>query len=361
MQADAHDRLVIPTAAPTLNRAEWGKDPSLESGFDPVLDRIQYLAESGLTSLMVLHDFLSRHLAPLQDRATRPAWMYTGVNDIMRLERGPGSSLDGDLLAACLKALTTDQFSTELAAPPASCGAICLDQAVRTALLAAMPTLDNIDIAVVQRGDLSRGVTIPGATVAGGRGGTTGGGRGGRGPGGSGSPSSAPALGKGKGVSTRVVHDDNEVSSDENEPLQVRLRSQFPAGGSSSLGTTSPVAVAAEAAGAEAATDRRAAEEAAAKRRLARAHLSLARYLPPQRVPRGRRRKAAPLHRPNDPTWAFGDLGMTQSLYALFCFLFARLITSSFRLPGRHRRLEHPAWLPWQVLWLRQQEPQSLP
>jgi hypothetical protein len=77
--------------------------------------------------MMVLHDFLSRHLAPLQDRATRPAWMYTGVNDIMRLERGPGSSLGCELLAACLKALTTDQFSAELAALPASCGEICLD------------------------------------------------------------------------------------------------------------------------------------------------------------------------------------------------------------------------------------------
>jgi hypothetical protein len=91
MQADAHDRLVIPAAAPTLNRAEWGKDPGLESGFDPVLDRIQYLAESGMTSLMVMHDFLSRRLAPIQYRATCPAWMYTGENDIMRLERGPGS------------------------------------------------------------------------------------------------------------------------------------------------------------------------------------------------------------------------------------------------------------------------------
>jgi hypothetical protein len=167
---------VIPAAAPTLNLAEWRKDPGLEPGFDPVLDRIQYLAESGLTSLMVLHDFLSRRLAPLQDRATRPAWMFTGVNDIMRLERGPGSSLDGELLAACLKALTTDQFSTELAMPPASCGAICMDQAARMALLAAMPTLDDVDIAVVQRGDLSCGVTIPGAAVTGGRGGTTGGG-----------------------------------------------------------------------------------------------------------------------------------------------------------------------------------------
>jgi hypothetical protein len=146
MQADAHDRFMIPAAALTLNRAEWGKDPGLESGFDPVLDQIQYLAESGLTSLMVLHDFLSRHLAPLQDWATCPAWMYTGVNDIMRLERRPGSSLDAELLATCLKALTTDQFSAELAAPPPSCGAICLDQAARMALLVAMPTLDDIDI-----------------------------------------------------------------------------------------------------------------------------------------------------------------------------------------------------------------------
>jgi hypothetical protein len=203
MQADAHDRLMIPADAPTLNRAEWGKDPGLESGFDPVLDRIQYLAESGLASLMVLHDFLSRRVMPLQDRATRLAWMYTGVNDIMRL--------------------TTDQFSADLATPPASYGAICMDQAARTALLAAMPTLDDVDIAVVQRGYLSCGVTIPGATVTGDQGGTTGGGRGGRGPRGSGSPSSAPALGKGKGVSARVINDDDEVSSDEDEPLQVRL------------------------------------------------------------------------------------------------------------------------------------------
>jgi hypothetical protein len=187
------------------------------------------------------------------------------VNDIMRLERGPGSSLDGELLAACLKALTTDQFSVELATPPASCGAICMDQAARTALLVTMPTLDDVDIAVVQRGNLSCDVTIPGPTVTGGRGGTTGGGRGGRGRGGSGSPSSAPALGKGKGVSVRVVHDDDEVSSDEDEPLQARLRSLFPAGGSSSLGTASPIVVAVEAAGAETTTDRRAAEEAAAK------------------------------------------------------------------------------------------------
>jgi hypothetical protein len=57
---------------------------------------------------MVLHDFLLKRLAPLQDQSHRPAWMYTGVNNIMRLDREPGSSLGDTLLAASLKALTTD-------------------------------------------------------------------------------------------------------------------------------------------------------------------------------------------------------------------------------------------------------------
>jgi hypothetical protein len=85
---------------------------------------------------MMLHDFLSECLAPLQDHAL-PAWMYTGVNDIMRLDHGPGSSLDEDLLAACLKALITDQFSAELVAPPGTCEPICMNQVARIVLLVA--------------------------------------------------------------------------------------------------------------------------------------------------------------------------------------------------------------------------------
>jgi hypothetical protein len=108
VQADVHDQLALPVDGPTLECTEWGKDPGLEPGFDPVLDQIQYLTENGLTSLMVLHDFLSKRLASLQDRSHHPAWMYTGVNDIMRLDHGPGSSLGDTLLATSLKALTTD-------------------------------------------------------------------------------------------------------------------------------------------------------------------------------------------------------------------------------------------------------------
>jgi hypothetical protein len=96
-------------------------------GFDPVLDQIQYLAKNNLTSLMVLHDFLSKRLAPLQNRSHCPAWMYTGVNTIIRLDHGPGPSLGDTLLVASLKALTTDQPSAELVTPAVACEPLCVN------------------------------------------------------------------------------------------------------------------------------------------------------------------------------------------------------------------------------------------
>jgi hypothetical protein len=40
VQADVHDWLALPIGGPTLDLTEWGKDPSLELSFNPVLDRI---------------------------------------------------------------------------------------------------------------------------------------------------------------------------------------------------------------------------------------------------------------------------------------------------------------------------------
>jgi hypothetical protein len=122
---DIHDRLVLLTAAPTLHRADWGKDPSLELGFNPVLERIWFLAKNGLTSRMVLHDYKSKCITPLQAR-TRPAWVYTGVNDTTRLERGAGSCLDDGALALSLMKLTPNPFSVDFITPPAVCQPICL-------------------------------------------------------------------------------------------------------------------------------------------------------------------------------------------------------------------------------------------
>jgi hypothetical protein len=214
--------------------------------------------------------------------------MYTGVNDIMRLDRGPGSSLGDALLAASLKALTTDQPSAELVTLAAACEPLCTNQAVRTALLVIMPTLDDVDIAPMQRGDQSRGVVIPGL---GGPGGAAGGhGRGGGPPAGhggvpvgggpTGSHSGTPASGRGgtacdssaalapgKGKQTRVVLDDEEVSSDEDEPLQKRLRQHSGAGPT----VLDEAAVADKEAADKRAAVKRAAEERAAEEAAARA------------------------------------------------------------------------------------------
>jgi hypothetical protein len=99
----------------------------------------------------------------------------TVVNNITRLDSGPGSSQGEDLLAACLKVLTSDNFSAELMALPIACDPICMNQAAMMLLLAVMPTLDDIDIAAVHRGNLFRGVVIPGTDVSSGLGGATGG------------------------------------------------------------------------------------------------------------------------------------------------------------------------------------------
>jgi hypothetical protein len=40
VQVNVHDWLALPIGGPTLDRTEWGKDPSLKLSFDPVLDRI---------------------------------------------------------------------------------------------------------------------------------------------------------------------------------------------------------------------------------------------------------------------------------------------------------------------------------
>jgi hypothetical protein len=141
-----------------------------------------------------------------------------------------------------LNALTTDQPSAELVTPAAGYEPLWVNQATRTMLLAIMPTLDDVDIVPVQRGDQSCGVVIPrpggpggaagghghggvpvGGDPAGSRSGTPVGGRGGATGG-----SSATAPGKDK--QTCVILNDDEVSSDEYEPLQKQLRQLSGAG-----------------------------------------------------------------------------------------------------------------------------------
>ena len=63
---EANECLVMPTEGPASDRQSWRAKPSLPSEFDPVLSKIRTLAESGLTSLHVLGDFLKHRIAPLK-------------------------------------------------------------------------------------------------------------------------------------------------------------------------------------------------------------------------------------------------------------------------------------------------------
>jgi hypothetical protein len=157
---------------------------------------------SGLTSMMMLHDYMSKRIAPLQER-TRLAWLYTRVNDVMRLERGDGSALSEEAPTLMTGKLSPDPSSHNFVTPPVSCQPLCIDKATRSLLLVVMPSMDDVGIAPIQRGDQYRGIQIPGASAAGGKGGAV--------------PTPAPSKGKGKVV--RVICSDNEVSSDDDVPL----------------------------------------------------------------------------------------------------------------------------------------------
>jgi hypothetical protein len=67
--------------------------------------------------------------------------------------------------------LSSDLTSDDFINPPTPCMTFCLDQAMRSALLKEMPTLDDMDVIVEQVGDMSRGVQICDTDVASGQGG----------------------------------------------------------------------------------------------------------------------------------------------------------------------------------------------
>jgi hypothetical protein len=113
------------------------------------------------------------------------------------------------VLSTLLGKLTLDPSSADFVAPPPGCASMSSNQPMRTRLLRELPTLDNIGIAVWQKGDESQDVQIPRTDTAGGQGG--------------GDTTTAPSKGKGKAV--RAITNDNEVSSDDDAPLQRWLRS----------------------------------------------------------------------------------------------------------------------------------------
>jgi hypothetical protein len=88
-----------------------------------------------------------KRITPLQER-TRPAWLYTGVNDVTWLECGDGSSLGEEELALVMGKLSPDPSSHDFITRPASCQPLCMAQAMMTLLLVAMPSMYDIYIAL---------------------------------------------------------------------------------------------------------------------------------------------------------------------------------------------------------------------
>jgi hypothetical protein len=163
-EADPHDRLELPTEGPQSDRSTWKAKPMIPEELGPVLNRVKNLQRSGLTSMMVLGDFLKRRIAPLQQRS-RMAYMYTGPNDCCRIARGPGIDFTRAELEVAIRGMTGDAFSPESLVLLSGVKALCKDQALRASVLASMPTLDEGGLAVRQLGgDPNRGLHIPGAS-----------------------------------------------------------------------------------------------------------------------------------------------------------------------------------------------------
>jgi hypothetical protein len=144
---DANDHLKLPTRGPLLDRNSWKARPSLPAELNLVLDRVKVLARGGLTSMMVLGDFLRRRIAPLQQRS-RMACMFTGVNDCSRIERRASTDLFDAELEVLIWGMTGEVYALELLVFLRGISALCEDQGMRTAIQVSLPTLDNGGLAV---------------------------------------------------------------------------------------------------------------------------------------------------------------------------------------------------------------------
>jgi hypothetical protein len=68
--ANVDDRLALPAESPTAKRSDWEETPKLQVAYGPVIERIRHVMSHGLSVMLLLHDFLSKCITPLQDHAT---------------------------------------------------------------------------------------------------------------------------------------------------------------------------------------------------------------------------------------------------------------------------------------------------
>ncbi|KAJ1268715.1 hypothetical protein BS78_07G156400 [Paspalum vaginatum] len=143
VRAEPNDRLALPDSSPDASLPE-GASTDLPPEFSPVLARIAVLMRPRL------------------------AWSYTGSNDCSRVVRGEDHDLTPLLLEEWVRCVTDESFSPEQLRLPSAIVPLCRDQALRTAVLREMPTLDDGGLAARQLGgDPNRGVHIDDASVGG--------------------------------------------------------------------------------------------------------------------------------------------------------------------------------------------------
>jgi hypothetical protein len=150
VRVDAHDYLVLPTEAKMGKRGSWVEVPRLSVPFAPVVEQIKLLVDHGLTSMMVLFNFLSKCITPLQLRV-HSMWQYTEESDTTQLERGRGSGLSSDVMSDLLGKLTPNSFSVDFITPSPppprpGCAPMCSAQPTRTWLLRELLMLDDIGV-----------------------------------------------------------------------------------------------------------------------------------------------------------------------------------------------------------------------
>jgi hypothetical protein len=91
--------------------------------------------------------------------------MFTGVNDCCRIVSGASSDLSGTEMEVLIRVMTGEAYAPESLVLPMGIKALCEDQAMRTTVLASLPTLDEGGLAVRQvGGDPNRGIRIPGTS-----------------------------------------------------------------------------------------------------------------------------------------------------------------------------------------------------
>jgi hypothetical protein len=145
--AEVNDRLALPCDGPSLDRKQWRVKPCLMPEFGPVLDRIKELAIGGLTLMHVLGDFLKHRVMPLQGRPCLCCW-FTSLNDIGRIQRGPGTDLSWEQLEILVKGITGEAFIPEALIPPQGISPLCHNPGLRSAVLDRLPTVDESGLAI---------------------------------------------------------------------------------------------------------------------------------------------------------------------------------------------------------------------